>query len=262
MNRPGEKKQIFSTRSPREAISTRSSELVISWHAILFRGEGGGGGRRAAKFYARSAGRQDLWQSVADRKRVKTRGIRGIARWCISWRRPPVLADNRKKEGRKERKEREGSGPEDKCLPTSAAVLSGESIESIQREKKRAREGKRERERERERIGSRHAGTTGPAKMQVHVHVVCAPARLVSSRAGRLEVPAADRDRGNRDRDWDLKCYMNVCTYVGAIGRPLAGPCNPCVHMCAYGIARSHPPFLVKEPRLSPVFYPTASFVI
>ena len=169
------------------------------------------------------------------------------------------------KERRKDGKKGQGrirAGRQMSSYAESAAVLSGESIESIQREKKRAREGKRERERERERIGSRHAGTTGPAKMQVHVHVVCAPARLVSSRAGRLEVPAADRDRGNRDRDWDLKCYMNVCTYVGAIGRPLAGPCNPCVHMCAYGIARSHPPFLVKEPRLSPVFYPTASFVI
>ena len=175
----------------------------------------------------------------------------------------PVLADNRKKEGRKERKEREGSGPEDKCLPTrSRPPFYQGSRSSRFNERKSGREKERERERERERIGSRHAGTTGPAKMQVHVHVVCAPARLVSSRAGRLEVPAADRDRGNRDRDWDLKCYMNVCTYVGAIGRPLAGPCNPCVHMCAYGIARSHPPFLVKEPRLSPVFYPTASFVI
>lgn len=187
---------------------------------------------------------------------VKTRGIRGIARWCISWCGPSFRRTIERK------KEREGSGPEDKCLPTrSRPPFYQGSRSSRFNERKSGREKEMGRERERER-GSRHAGTTGPAKMQVHVHVVCTSTRILARRS----VPAADRDRGNRDRDWDLKCYMNVCTYVGAIGRSLArslaGPCNPRVHMCAYGIARSHPPFLVKEPRLSPVFYPTASFVI
>ena len=62
-----------------------------------------------------------------------------------------VSADNRKKE----RKGRIRAGRQMSSYSESAAVLSGESIESIQREKKRAREGDGERERERERIAPR-----------------------------------------------------------------------------------------------------------
>ncbi|XP_076623661.1 uncharacterized protein LOC143343044 [Colletes latitarsis] len=78
-------------------------------------------------------------------------------------------------------------------------VLSGESIESIHRAREKA---------------SRIAPAQLAAKMQVHVHVVCTDSTRVSFCVGWfVEVPAADRDRGNRDRDWDLKCYMNVCTF-------------------------------------------------
>ena len=62
------------------------------------------------------------------------------------------------KERRKEGKKGKGrirAGRQMSSYAESAAVLSGESIESIQREKKRAREGKRERERERERGSDR-----------------------------------------------------------------------------------------------------------
>ena len=62
------------------------------------------------------------------------------------------MADNRKKEGRKERKEREGSGPEDKCLPTrSRPPFYQGSRSSRFNERKSGREKERERERERER---------------------------------------------------------------------------------------------------------------
>lgn len=115
--------------------------------------------------------------------------------------------------------------------------------------------------------------------MQVHVHVVCTDsawldlawfglawlgsARPDSTRVSFcvgwfVEVPAADRDRGNRgnwDRDWDLKCYMNVCTYVGAIGRWPDGSVRSLAGAYVRIQLAIHPPF-VKERLDSHLFSP------
>lgn len=191
MDRPREKKPSrisylgIYERSDFETISS-----AISWRAILFRRGGGGGGGivgrepRTAKFYARSAGRYDLRQSVEDgmlkRVSVKTRGIRGIARWCISWCGPSFRRTIERK------KEREGSGPEDKCLPTrSRPPFYQGSRSSRFNERKSGREKEMGRERERE-------DRATPAQLAPpRCKCTCtsyAP-RLVSLRAGRFQLP-------------------------------------------------------------------------
>lgn len=88
------------------------------------------------------------------------------------------------------------SGPEDKCLPTQSRAFYQGSRSSRFTERKSAKRGVRG-EREGEggpgRVASRWHNW--PAKMQVHVHVVCTDSpRLGSTRL--VEAPAADRDRG------------------------------------------------------------------
>lgn len=134
------------------------------------------------------------------------------------------------------------------------------------------REKNSERERERDRLGWRwrHNGHNWPPRCKctcnVRVHrlelVFFSVCRLAWS---RFQLPIGIR--GNRDRDWDLKCYMNVCTYVGAIGRrrrvgSLAGPCER--YSGAYvrmQLARD-PPTLRERASTLTCFYPAGSFVI
>ena len=181
------------------------------------------------------------------------------------------------------------SGPEDKCLPTRrpARFYQGSRSSRFTKRKRsemekksermaegeEQREREREKERKRERIGWRwrHNGHNWSPRCKCTCNVRMHRLELVSFSVCRLawsrfQLPIGIR--GNRDRDWDLKCYMNVCTYVGAIGRrrrvgqPLAGPCER--YSGAYvrmQLARD-PPTLRERASTLTCFYPAGSFVI